>query len=74
MSFLDHEIDMTGGGEEIGGLFVDSFKLVGHLEDLDRSVDAGNNGGERIYVRDNHLESFAEKEALVVLVVYTANI
>ena len=61
---------MTGGGKEIGGLFVDSFELVGYLENLDCSVDAGDYGRERIYVRSDHLGSFAEKGGLVVLAVY----
>ena len=60
MSFVDHEINMTGGGKEIGGLFVDSFELVGYLEDLDCCVDAGDNHGERIYWR--HLDLLLRRE------------
>ena len=48
MSFVDHEIDMAGGGEEIGGLVIDSFELVCYLEDLDGHIDARANGGEGI--------------------------
>ena len=61
---------MTGRGEEIGGLFVDSFELVGHLEDLDCSVDAGADRGKRIWCGDHHLEqqeSLAEDGALDLL-------
>lgn len=67
MSFLDHEIDMTSSGEELGGLFVNCFELIGHLEDLDCGVDAGDDRGKRIWCGDHHLGSMAEERALGLL-------
>ena len=58
---------MTGGGEEIGGLCVDSFELIGDLEDLDCSVDAGADGREGIWCWDYHLGSMGEWKALGLL-------
>ena len=52
---------MSSSGEEVGGLFVDSFELVGHLEDLDCSVDAGADRRKRIGWGNHHLESMAEE-------------
>lgn len=56
MCFFDHKVDMTGSGEEIGCLFTDSFELVSHLENLDCSVYAGRDCGERIWMSDYHLD------------------
>ena len=67
MSFLDHEIDMTGRGEEVGCLFVDSFELVGHLEDGNCRCDAGADGGKRIWCGDDHVESMAGEGTVVLL-------
>ena len=60
MSFLNHEINMTGSGEEVGGLLVDSFELVSHLEDLDCRIEAGADRRKRIWCGDHHLKSIAK--------------
>ena len=67
MSFLDHEIDMASSGKEISGLFVNSFELVGHFEDLDCSIDAGADRSKRVWCGDHHLESMAGKKMLGLL-------
>lgn len=48
---LEHEIDMARSGEEVSGLLVNSFELVGDLEDLDCSADGGADSGKRIWMK-----------------------
>ena len=46
---------MTSSREKVGGLFVNSFELVGYLEDLDCSVDTGSERGNRVWRWDYHV-------------------
>ena len=63
MCFVDHEIDMAGGGEEVGGLLADSFELICYFEDLDCNIDARADGGEGIQRSKHHGKSIARSTA-----------
>lgn len=56
---------MTCSGEEVGGLLVNSFELIGDLEDLDCSVDGGADGGKGIWVKHHTGVSARKRERRV---------